>query len=378
MGPAPQGTGCRRGPGRPQADDAVHVTAELNRSGPSEKSESAFEPGTGLSLAERDDGSMTWSGPTAQPLTLSTDSVSAAEAFEYWHDMICATFVKLTASSNQCTLFNGRIEHSAIRSVELSVVEASSQRVTRTKRLVSEDAEDYILASVQLRGRGRIDQDGRSAHLSPGHLAFYDSTRPYTLDFANEFKQLVIQLPRAQLGIRNTQGVTALTLGSNSPGPLVADFFCSLSDAVWNETEEEALRPLLPHALGLLSAAAAFAARDRPTENAGRQLLRERALRFMKRNLADPGIDSDAVAAACGVSRRSLYRAVGDGGVARQLRELRIRHAQMLLDAEAEMTIGAIAHSCGFESESGFSRAFRTVTDLSPSEYRETGGTSGQ
>jgi hypothetical protein len=42
---------------------------------------------------------------------LATSAVSAGEAFAYWREMICATFVRLAAEPTASGRFSGRIEH---------------------------------------------------------------------------------------------------------------------------------------------------------------------------------------------------------------------------------------------------------------------------
>ncbi|TSD99824.1 helix-turn-helix domain-containing protein [Skermania sp. ID1734] len=100
---------------------------------------------------------------------------------------------------------------------------------------------------------------------------------------------------------------------------------------------------------------------------------RDRVLEFLRRNLADPGLDADRVAEACAVSRRTLYRILGKEGVTSQLRRMRIERAmQMLLD-EPQLPVGRVGAACGFDSESGFHRAFRATTGQTPGEYRQLG-----
>ena len=77
----------------------------------------------------------------------------------------------------------------------------------------------------------------------------------------------------------------------------------------------------------------------------------------------------DAVASACGVSRRTLYRIVGNDGVATRLRRMRIDRAKAMLVSRPDRPVGAIAAACGFDSESGFHRAFRAATGHTPRGY---------
>ncbi len=301
---------------------------------------------------------------------LTTSAVSAGEAFAYWREMICATFVRLAAEPTAAGGFSGRIEHVPLGDLELSAVMAGGQHVRRTRSLIARGNEEYLLASIQRHGTGRVEQDGRTTMLSPGDIAFYDSSRPYTLHFDAPFHQLVVQVPKRELMLGDTRPLTARALRHGTPGGAVSAFFTSLFDA----SRESGERPsvLLPHAIGLLSAAALSAGGAEPDPDAATALARERVLEFLRRNLADPGLDADAVAAACHVSRRTLYRILGQDGVATRLRRMRIERAQAMLLREPERPIASVGFACGFDSESGFHRAFRTATGMTPGDYRKT------
>lgn len=300
---------------------------------------------------------------------LTTATVAASDAFAYWREAISATFVPLAANPVADGRFSGRIEHVPVGDLELSTVEADSQHVRRTRHLITKSGDEFLLASIQLSGQGRVEQDGRAAPLSPGDMAFYDSTRPYTLHFDEPFRQLVVQVPKRELLLRDTRSLTARSLGQSSPGGVVSTFFTSLVHAA--KAGPDSAGVLLPHAVGLLSAAASFADRSRPAPNAADALARERVLDFLRRNLDDPGLAAATVAEACGVSRRSLYRIVGGDGIASQLRRMRIERAEAMLLDDPERPVGRVGAACGFDSESGFYRAFRAATGHTPNEYRQ-------
>ena len=63
---------------------------------------------------------------------LATSAVSAGEAFAYWREMICATFVRLAAEPTATGRFSGRIEHVPVGDLEMSAVLAGGQHVRRT------------------------------------------------------------------------------------------------------------------------------------------------------------------------------------------------------------------------------------------------------
>jgi AraC-like DNA-binding protein len=300
---------------------------------------------------------------------MSTVDVPVGDAFAYWRELICATFVRLTAEPVGDGQFRGRIEHVPCGDVELSTVVANSQIVRRTRALIQRDNEEYLLSSIQLDGRLRIEQDGRIAVLSAGDMAFYDSTRPYSLQSDEPSSQLVIQVPKRELSICDTRRLTARTLGSGTPAVAVSAFLTFLRDAARHDATHTAI--LVPHTVGLLDAAASFAASTEPGARAADALARQRVSDFLHRNFADPWLDARAVAHACNVSRRSLYRLVGADGVAAQLRRVRIQRAKQMLIRDPQRPIASVAAACGFESESGFHRAFREATGQTPGDYRE-------
>lgn len=83
---------------------------------------------------------------------LTTSTVPTGEAFAYWREMICATFVRLAAEPVTVGRFSGRIEHVPVGELELSTVVAGSQHVRRTRSLIAQGNEEYLLASIQQRG----------------------------------------------------------------------------------------------------------------------------------------------------------------------------------------------------------------------------------
>jgi hypothetical protein len=56
------------------------------------------------------------------------------------------------------------------------------------------------------------------AQLRAGSMVFYDSTRPYTLEFDDSFRQLVIQVPRSAVPRARVREATATALSTTVPG----------------------------------------------------------------------------------------------------------------------------------------------------------------
>lgn len=98
------------------------------------------------------------------------------------------------------------------------------------------------------------------------------------------------------------------------------------------------------------------------------------AQRYIRSNIADPGLTPEAVAAALRVSRRTLYTAFTGGtqGVAADIRRQRLRLAWgMLIAAGTTRSIAEIAAQVGLPSPAQFSRLFRAEFGCSPREVRD-------
>lgn len=312
----------------------------------------------------------------------STSAVPATRAFEYWRDLICDTFVQLSASPTHQGSFAGRIDHATYPGFEMSTVRASGQRVRRTPQLIARSGEEYLLASIQTAGRGRVEQGGRVAVLGPGSLAFYDSTRPYTLHFDDDFEQIVIQLPLrdalAMSAVRRPDDATAVVLGRHGASGVVTEFFRSLSLAQRHDPAGATV--LAAHAAGLLTAVLSMAAGMDPGPDAAGGLQRQQVLAFVRAHLTDPGLDVVTVARGCHVSKRTLFRLFEgtEDGVAGLVRRLRVERAQRVLREQPTRPVSAVGTACGFAGEAQFHRAFQRAAGTTPAAYRAAarGGTN--
>ncbi len=101
----------------------------------------------------------------------------------------------------------------------------------------------------------------------------------------------------------------------------------------------------------------------------------EQAAALFRSRYADPALSVEAAATELGLSEvhfRRLFKSLYRIGPARFLSEVRVNHAKELL-AEQEVPVQEIAARCGYTSAYYFSRAFRKLTGVSPTDYRRGG-----
>ncbi|MBQ9131497.1 MAG: helix-turn-helix transcriptional regulator [Clostridia bacterium] len=98
------------------------------------------------------------------------------------------------------------------------------------------------------------------------------------------------------------------------------------------------------------------------------------AMRYLHEHLADPNLTNSILAAEAKISEVYFRRLFAEayGVTPRQyILDLRIREACRLL-AGNNVTVTSVAEACGFSCVYHFSRAFRNVTGLTPTEYAKS------
>ncbi|MDK1347680.1 helix-turn-helix domain-containing protein [Streptomyces sp. 378] len=316
---------------------------------------------------------------------LSTDSVPPNDRLSYWHDAVWRTFVPLDVTTPRDTLFSGSVATEQLGQLRISTVDADRELVRRTRSLIAESSDEYMLLGLQTRGRSVVVQNERTAVLDPGELALYDTTRPYTLDFPDRFETVVFQMPRQALGIPESdlQRITGVTIG---PDQGLAGMVVPLLHKVAAEmdTYHPEIGELLARNITDLITTLITERLGQGTASldAARQTLLLRIRAFIDARLADPALSAEAVAAAHHISVRHLQRLFQAEGttVSEWIRRRRLEACRRELGRprRTRPAVAAVAQRWGFVSPAHFSRAFRAFYGMSPREWQnladETGG----
>jgi AraC-like DNA-binding protein len=250
--------------------------------------------------------------------------------------------------------------------------------VFRTRSRISRANEDFILIALGKRGAGAVLQDGRETIIRPGEFAFYDTTRPYELQFNDNFTQTIFQIPREKLHRRfaGTQGLTAVTFTPDRPVERLAYQFISAVAEVAGQLDQDTALRLSDQAIDLVAMALSERQGASPlSTSTHRSALLCRLKAHVLAHLPNPELSLTETAAALGISPRYVNSLFADEltSFQRYVLAQRLEHCRRDLSspAHAHRHIGEIAFAWGFCDLSHFGRVFREHFGMSPRDWRQ-------
>jgi AraC-like DNA-binding protein len=302
-----------------------------------------------------------------------------ARDFETWTSIVTDSFVPLEISTSHDGPFHALMRCRSLGEVFLSDIGANSHTVQRTPQLISRDDTRYYKLSLMMSGVGLLLQDNREVVLQPGDMAIYDTDKPYTLDFEDDFRTLVVMVPQTAIDLpRDVVGqLTATRIsGDEGLGRMVAPFLTQLARNMDDLSGPSGLR-FVRNALDLVTTLIhSRLDHDRFDLARGhRSALLQDIRAFIDDHLADPALNPSAIAAANFISTRHLHGIFKEEGVtvSTLIRSRRLEHCRRDLADPVHLSksVSAIAAKWGFVDASHFSRLFRSAFGEAPTDYRQ-------
>jgi AraC-like DNA-binding protein len=316
---------------------------------------------------------------SARTTRLSTSAVDDRDGFEYWKNAVSSTFVPLECRTDVTGVFRGELVNVTLGDIQLTRIAAASHQVQRTRRAIGSNDPGLLKVALQIRGTGRISQDGHEAKLGPGDLTLYDTTRPYTLRYDDNasFETFILMFPAQLLGLPrdSVRAVTALRIsGQDGVGALVSPFLAGLAELTSQDNPVLSCR-LAHNVIALLETLYLDRLDLAATEPERVSTVRLLAIQgWLDRRLDDPELTPETIAAAHHISLRYLHRlfAAEETSVSRWVKERRLEGCRRDLadPALVRFSVAALAARWGLLDAAGFSRSFRSAYGLSPREYR--------
>jgi AraC-like DNA-binding protein len=295
--------------------------------------------------------------------------------FDEWVRLVGNRFVPLALSTGSPDTFTGTLRSRTIGGICITDIAASSHSVHRLSNAIRRDKNDHLKLSMQLEGAGLVLQDGRSAHLSPGDAAIYDTSRPYTLEYGGPMRSLVMLFPHSMLGLSASMvhTVTATRLaGDSGIGRVICPFMQHMAENL-DQLEGVNGSRIMHSAFELITAllSAEIQASSAKDEHG---VAFESVRMYIDSHLSDPDLNTDAIAKAPFVAPRQLQYLFQEEGltVSGYIRSRRLERCRMDLEDSAllERTVLQIAQAGGFVDLSHFSKLFKSTYGRTPREHR--------
>ncbi|MFI2203349.1 helix-turn-helix domain-containing protein [Streptomyces sp. NPDC020192] len=318
------------------------------------------------------------------PVIDTTGFPDGGNSVRRWNRAVSKATVPVTVASYGAPPTEGRTTTRPLGHLLFVATDADPQCFTRSRRRIARDAgrtEAFVVVAVVGDTGAVLQQGGRTAELTAGTLALWDTERPHVVDFPRGVDIKACLVPRRALGVRDDEleRVTATVIEADGPvAALLGPLLVTLAGTAVDCPEHVADR-LARNFTDLVATLITERAAGDVADTAGSRYAQTREVRaYVDRRLGDPELGPETIAAAHSMSVRSLHKLFeGEGTtVSRLIQRRRLEECarDLARGDSGERTISGVARRWGFSSPAHFSRLFRTAYGMSPSRWRDTRG----
>jgi AraC family transcriptional activator of tynA and feaB len=310
----------------------------------------------------------------------NTSTLPAERQFGYWREVLCEAFTALTSAAHSPRHFSSTVVLHELAETNAAELVSFAQEIVRGWEEIHRRADEFYFVNLQLQGVCKVEQDGRRIEVRPGSFYLVDTTRPYRLNFAEDFRTLSFRIPQHQLAarLRQPRRATAVAVSEGSSlGSLAVAQMQGLMQCAPQLGPEAAMRLSATLAELIALAVTGSMPSDAQARQEVRRVFRESIVHHVESHAADPAISVESVARRFRVSPRYVHGVFAEQALsfAQLVLERRLSAAAGALDGSTA-SVASVAAACGFGDVSYFGRAFRRRFDCSPTEWRQRGSAS--
>ncbi|MGI5447684.1 helix-turn-helix domain-containing protein [Streptomyces sp. CA-243310] len=310
-----------------------------------------------------------------------TSELPMEDRFEAWVQRMGRTHAPLDLFSDRAVGY--RAHQRSIELGDVVVWPATFDPLVfrRTPGLIRRSDPEVYHLSLLLRGEAGATWDRQEANYRSHDIHINTSSRPYEICTGSDPVTIVgLEIPRTLVALPQSRADRAVGLpvsGQAGIGALLSQFITRVVSDTDAYHPQDAAR-LGTVACDLVTAVFAHALDADflvlPETRSRNLVLCIKA--FIRRHLEDPELTPERIAAAHHISRSHLYRLFQseDRSVGAYIRDQRLEYARHDLADPAlrAVPIHAIAARWGFPRPADFTRAFRALYGIAPSETRGT------
>ncbi|GAA3161577.1 helix-turn-helix domain-containing protein [Streptomyces virens] len=310
-----------------------------------------------------------------------TDVVEPVERWDLWQDVATRTHVPNLLRSARSDDFDAVMRVLPLGDVQIAELRLPHLDTVRTPRTIRRFDPEALQINCQLDGDGGMAQEGRQTAFRVGQLVMADTSLPYEARINRTSERsttVIVSMPRARLplppGVVRRLLATPVPVDHGMGGALyrwLADVARRAEE--FTEADAPALASVTTDLIASVLGGCADSEDALPPESR-RRALHTRVRDFIDQNLGDPSLSPATVAAAHGISVRHLHQLFAAEGEApaawirhRRLERCRRDLADPRLRGRA---VHWIAARWGFTDPATFSRVFRRVYGMTPTDHR--------
>lgn len=315
---------------------------------------------------------------------LDLEGLPVTDSIEFLRDRMLRAPVPLVLEPHANEVVVARTRVAELGEVHLLSTKSEGADIIRTSRLAQDAARPSLMVSVVDSGIGAVIRDDNVLSLQPGDIGLYLTDHPYRLAFSPGALRHTYQVPLDHLDLPRevvADQLHAPIHADRAPTAAISAFLRSTARNSPTATADEQAalcRPTIDLIRLLLTRPIADTAIGR---EAAAKSLATRIAEHVSSRIGDPELSARSIAASFAISERYVYSILTRQGIdlGDLLRARRLESAVRLLEdpRSASMTIGAVAHRCGFSDHAHFSRAFREHFGMTPSSWRRRALTTG-
>ncbi|MCI2810150.1 helix-turn-helix domain-containing protein [Eoetvoesiella caeni] len=309
---------------------------------------------------------------------MSTQDIAPASRFDFWVSDVVRTFSVDSPNDLQRKDFRAKVISLATATGEMHYAESDGISAHLTAQTIRNAEFDELALMLMLDGHVQCTYEcGEPTTIGKGGFFLLDGSCPTSIRFS---RHTVVQLDLSRPLLKSlfpgavpAPSVINAALANSRLAGLLRDHLRQFPRMAMGlgPIEQQGLLDA-SESFALTTIEAAFSTSLQGTERSSAGLFAA-AQRYIKRHLPIPELSPDAVAAAIGCSRSTLYRLFDDQELSVQgyIRELRLQQFLHLLQQENRtLPIQTLALRCGLYDWSNVSRLFRQRFGMSPSEAR--------
>jgi AraC family transcriptional regulator, positive regulator of tynA and feaB len=308
----------------------------------------------------------------------STNDVHPRDRYEYWHDVACRNIMMHDEVPESRLGFEAEMQIGSLAEIRLIRFKTSPRKFACTTCHAEQANHDELFVNLQLSGQAMLEQNSREVMLEAGDFTLLDPSLPHAGTPAN---LLLLKVPRLALEARlgkTSQIVAMCTKARDAEGGLTSSLLAMLPGYV-DGLQPATSKVLSSQVLDMIALSLTHTmGAARPKVSSSQAVVSMKLRAAIESQLADPELDSDAVAAAAGISVRYSNQVLAREGtsITRFIQTRRLERCRRALHdpSQAHRTISEIAYGWGFNDLTHFGRSFRAAFGMLPSEFRNSAG----